>query len=129
VEEGSEKTGGVNVDLSTVIALASMLIALALAASQLRKRYQDKRLAQKADLEKEFRAPAERDAIIIGGAKQVVDMLRASLTAADEETHMLRNRLAVLEKQVTERDDLIHDYAARLRHLEYEVARLSKGGA
>lgn len=86
-----------------IVSVISIAIAVAMAAIQIRKYFADKRLAERADMEREFRGPAERDAIIISGAKDVVSVLRATL-----------------HDKVAEIDDL----KARVRFLEQELARL-----
>lgn len=119
--------------ISSALATVAIIFTIIVAGYNIMKSRKDRKLAQRADLEKEFRAPAERDAIIIGGAEQTVKMLRDALTYARSDMEAIRkerddhrSRLNMLEKTVAERDELIRDYLSRLRFLEREVARLSK---
>lgn len=93
-----------------LLSVISVTIAVAMAVIQIRKYFSDKKSADRADMEKEFRAPAERDSIIISGAKEVVAVLRETLADKVIEIDQLRDRAL--------------DQDARIRFLEQELARL-----
>lgn len=109
-------------DFALLVALGSLVVAAALAFFSIRKSIVDRRLAKAANREKEFKAPAEKDSIIISGAKETVLIMRGMMEATAEENTKLRNRLE-------EQGRLIADQEARIRFLEKELARLHYEGS
>lgn len=94
-------------DIGFIVSAGALLISFWLAFLQWRRYVKDKQLAYKADMIHDFKAPAERDAIIIAGAQEVVAIQRLALT------------------DCTKRLD---EYEKRVRHLEYELAKIKNEG-
>lgn len=105
-------------DFGLLIALGSLLVAAIAVFLNVRKAFQDRKLARRVDLERELKAPAERDSIIVSTANEVVKTLRLTLADTRLENKQLRDQIEIQGKLITEQDK-------RIRALEYELARVT----
>jgi len=80
-------------DWGLLISLGSLIVAGTLALLRYWEYRRDAKRAYEAGMVETFKAPAERDSIIIGGAQQAVQLLRDALSDA-------QSRIAYLEKEV-----------------------------
>jgi flagellar motility protein MotE (MotC chaperone) len=121
--ESRRKEGIVMIDPGLLISLGSFVIAVVLAYLNVRKAVKDKELARRADLEKEYKAPAERDSIIVSATQEAVTVLKLTLRDTRAENNKLRAR-------IDEQDRVIAEQEKRIRALETEIARMSneRGG-
>jgi hypothetical protein len=108
-------------EVTLLLSLGSLLVAFWLAALRWREYSKDKKLAEKANMEKDFKAPAERDSIIVAGAAEAVAVLKLTLSDTREERDSLRARLDA-------QDVIIADQDKRIRYLEKELARYTYEG-
>ena len=114
---------------ATVVSVGSFVIAAALAYLNLRRYWRDKHDAQRASLEKEFKAPAERDLIIVGGAGQAVAVLREALSSVHEESNRYRLERDEANRRIAALEETVMKLEASIRQLEAELRRVAGPGA
>lgn len=105
-------------EIGVIVSAGALLVSFWLAFLQWRRYVKDKKLAEKAEMVHDFKAPAERDSIIVAGAQEAVTVLTLTLTDTREENQKLR-------KRIDHQDQIIADQSERIRHLEHELARLT----
>jgi len=87
-------------DGTVIVSVGALLISFWLAFLQWRKYRKDKKLAEKADMIQDFKAPAERDSIIVASAKEAVVTLTETVRLQQEELRELKKRTTHLEREL-----------------------------
>ena len=103
--------------VEVIVSVVALVISAALAAIQIHKYRGERRLAREKNLQEFYKAPAERDSIIVSGASAAVDILKTALADTREDNVRLRLRIDELEGGEQDRED-------RIRFLERQLARL-----
>lgn len=116
------------IDITVAVSVGALLVSFWLAFLQWRRYAKDKKLAQLAQMSHDFRAPAERDSIIVAGAQEAVTVLKLTLSDTREENEKLRHRVDRQDQVIADQVVIIADQEKRIRHLERELARLTYEG-
>lgn len=88
------------INIPTLLSGISIGTALFLAILQWKRYLSDKKLHAQQLLEGDFKAPAERDQIIVAAAQEAVGVLKAALLDIREDNAKLRQRIDELQARV-----------------------------
>lgn len=116
------------IDITIAVSIGALLVSVWLAVLQWRRYSKDRKLAERAALEHDFKAPAERDSIIVAGAQEAVTVLKLTLSDTREENEKLRLRVDRQDQIIDTQAVVIADQEKRIRHLERELARINYEG-
>jgi len=105
-------------DLGVAIALGSLVVAAVVAFLQWRKYREDRKLREKAELERGYVSPEQRESVAIEGANQAVKTMSAALNVAYADIARANERVRLVEQISAGKEAHIEQLEQRVHELE-----------